>query len=149
MCSVLEERQRVAIDLLAAGRTVGEIAAELGIDRSTLWRWRRAPSFAAELNVRRAEIWEASTDRMRALVPRALDVVGREVDEGNWRAAIAILRLARLDECGLDRFGPTVAQELEDAEAADEARRALDREEEAVRELERRRALALRRLISV
>jgi len=114
----LDPRQLRAVDMLAVGVAAGEVAAELGIDRSTLWRWRQESAFAAEVNTRRVELWQASMDRLRALVPPALDVLGQAVDGGDWKAAAAVLRLAGLDGQDLGRVGLTDAQAIEDAEAA-------------------------------
>jgi hypothetical protein len=42
---------RLAADLVAGGRlTHGEVAARVGVDRVTLWRWRRRPEFRARVD---------------------------------------------------------------------------------------------------
>ena len=41
--------QRVAINLLLAGRPYADVAREVGIDTSTLFQWRRQAAFVAEL----------------------------------------------------------------------------------------------------
>ena len=46
----LAPRQRAAARLLALGRTVPEIAKELKVARSTIWRWQTLPNFRAELD---------------------------------------------------------------------------------------------------
>ena len=51
----------------------------------------------AELNRRRKEVWSASVDRMRALLPKAFDVIERAIDEGSYQAALALIKLAGLD----------------------------------------------------
>jgi hypothetical protein len=38
-----------AARLLARGRRVGEVAAELRVTRQVLWKWRRDSAFRAEL----------------------------------------------------------------------------------------------------
>src|SRR4051812_17595629 len=45
----LSPRQLAAARLLAAGRAVGAVCAEVGISRQTIARWRRDPAFGAEL----------------------------------------------------------------------------------------------------
>lgn len=144
----LDERQVRAVDLLAGGMALGEVAAELRIDRTTLYRWRREASFVAELNKRRAELWQVSTDRFRALLPRALDTLGQAIDEGDWRAAATVLRLAGVGELDLRSIGWTDPREIEEAEAAEAARRRSEREEDEVREAERRHHLELRRMFA-
>jgi hypothetical protein len=65
-----------AIDLLAAGKTDTETAAALELHGTTVTKWRLYdPVFQAALNRRRAEIWGAAADRLRSLVPKALDVL--------------------------------------------------------------------------
>lgn len=52
-----DEVQAKAIELLAAGNlTQQEIADQLGVDRSTLFRWRQDADFAARLDARVKEI---------------------------------------------------------------------------------------------
>ena len=45
----LTARQLAAARLLATGRKPSDVAAELGITRMGLWKWRRLPGFATEL----------------------------------------------------------------------------------------------------
>src|SRR5690348_2306126 len=48
-------QQETALRALAAGRALGEVAAEAGVDRGTLYRWRtRDPQFMAALKAWRA-----------------------------------------------------------------------------------------------
>lgn len=149
----LDDRQRRAVDLLAAGVTASEVAAQLGVDRVTVWRWRREPAFIAELNARRVELWEASRDRFRALLPQAADVFGQALADGDVRAALALVKLAGLGEFGW--VGPTdveaIAAEERRLVTAQERRRQLEVQDEAeaeVRQLERNRDLELRRLLA-
>src|SRR5215831_12567595 len=83
----LSAKQLRAVDLLAGGSSDREVADAVGCDTSTVWRWRRGNAdFAAALNARRREIWESSIDRVRSLVPRALDVIERAlVEDGDAR----------------------------------------------------------------
>jgi hypothetical protein len=46
---LLTDRQRAAARLLAMGRRVGDVAAELSLHRGTLLRWRELPVFQDEL----------------------------------------------------------------------------------------------------
>ncbi|MGB7160228.1 MAG: helix-turn-helix domain-containing protein [Tepidisphaeraceae bacterium] len=45
----LSPQQLAAARLLARGRKVADVAAELGVTRQALWKWRRRPPFAAEV----------------------------------------------------------------------------------------------------
>jgi transposase-like protein len=54
-----------AAELVATGRlTRQEIAADLGIGRTTLWRWRRHPDFKARVAKILAE-YRAEADKLR------------------------------------------------------------------------------------
>ena len=44
----LTAQQNQALTLLITGRSIPEIAQELGLHRSTVWRWSREPAFEAE-----------------------------------------------------------------------------------------------------
>lgn len=69
----LSPQQQTAVDLLATGRTVTEAAEAVGVARQTVSEWlNQHRGFQAELNRRRQELWAASTDCLRALVPKAL-----------------------------------------------------------------------------
>jgi hypothetical protein len=98
ICNVaqLTAQQQRAIDLIAAGSRDSEVAEDLGVNRTTVWRWRHHDAnFQAELNLRRYELWQASTERLRSLVPCALDAIAEELEgPRRLRAAATILDLA-------------------------------------------------------
>jgi Homeodomain-like domain len=48
--STLTPRQLAAARLIAAGHTLPDVAVELRLNRSTVWRWTRDPAFRAELD---------------------------------------------------------------------------------------------------
>ena len=106
--------QESAIDALAAGKKDGETATLVGVNRVTVTRWRLySPHFQAALNERRQAIWAASLDKLRALVPLALDAVADELanaDSPNrLQAAFGLLKLVPL---GLVASGPTDPDEI-------------------------------------
>ena len=106
--------QESAIDALAAGKKDGETATLVGVNRVTVARWRLySPHFQAALNERRQAIWAASLDKLRALVPLALDAVADELanaDSPNrLKAAFGLLKLVPL---GLVASGPTDPDEI-------------------------------------
>lgn len=89
-----------AIDRLIVGDTDRQVASAVGINRSTVWKWRSQHAyFVAELNRRRQNLWGASVERLRAMLPRALDRVEEELDSGEdgFRAAVTVLRLAGVE----------------------------------------------------
>lgn len=100
----LTVKQENALDRLVQGETDAAAAAAVGVNRVTITKWRNYDLlFQAELNRRRTEVWGASVDRLRSLLPRALDALEHELAHGKQagRIAVEILKLA-----GLDRSGP-------------------------------------------
>src|SRR5262249_30387468 len=85
--------QQNAVDLLATGKTDTEAAESLSLNRVTLTRWRLYdPVFQAALNERRAEVWGAGLERLRSLIPRALDVLAEAIENGNMSAKLKAAR---------------------------------------------------------
>lgn len=120
----LTPQQLAAADMLATGRTVTETAEALGVARQTVSGWRnQCHDFRAEVGRRRAEIWETSGARLRALLPKALDTLEQSLQAGSIAAAMAVLRAAGLHALG----APTDPRCAEDVVIADKQERA-DRE---------------------
>lgn len=63
----LSSRQQTAITLLLSGHTISAVAAVLGLNRSTVYEWKRLPAFIRELNHRQHEIRCAADARLRRL----------------------------------------------------------------------------------
>jgi hypothetical protein len=61
-----DDRKDRALALLVAGATPTEAAREVGVDRSTIWRWTREPAFARRFR-------ETATERAQDAAAR-LDV---------------------------------------------------------------------------
>jgi hypothetical protein len=100
-----------AVDLLAAGKTDTEAAALLRLDRTTISKWRLYdPVFQAALNRRRAEVWSCGVDRLRSLIPKALDALADALEDREHphrvKAAAELLRLVPLADGAL-AIGPT------------------------------------------
>ena len=65
---------------------------------------------SAGLNARRHEVWGAACDRLRALLPHALDALEHALVEGkDWRAAVRVIELAGMDRqgSGVPNLGPS------------------------------------------
>ncbi len=97
----LSDKQRTALEAMLGGTSVARAAREIGVDRRTLFRWRReCEPFRAELAQRRREMWIGATDRLRAMVGRSLRVLDRQLHDTypdtRYRAAAAVLRLANV-----------------------------------------------------
>jgi transposase-like protein len=94
----LTSQQQKAIELLLSGERESKVAEELGIHRSTLWRWRqRDEDFRRTFDLARERAFRGATDRLRELVPRSLDILEEELERGSYQAAARLLRLARVD----------------------------------------------------
>ncbi len=93
--------QQNAIDRLIAGGNDSEAAEAAGVTRQTVNTWRNhEPSFIAELNARRQDLHGAHIERLRAMVPKALDCMEWFFEYGDPKekmaAAVHVLRAASL-----------------------------------------------------
>lgn len=115
--------QQSAVDLLAAGKNDTETADALKLNRVTVTRWRLySPEFRGALADQRAAIWGASADRLRALLPKALDTLADVLEQADAAdrvtVALAVLKLA----------GPLPLVPTEPADPEDILRREVERE---------------------
>ena len=112
---VLTPQQERAVDLLAVGKTVTQASDEVGVARQTVSEWlNQHPGFQAGLNLRREELWAGMTDRLRALLPKAIEVLEGAVNDGSIKAALELLKAAGM--YGLGRpSGPTNAEDADSA----------------------------------
>lgn len=101
-----------AIDVLVTGKSDQAVADAVGVSRPTVTKWRLYDEyFQAELNRRRKEVWGASADRIRALLPKALDTLEKAIDEGSYQAALALIKIAGLEGVA-GNIGTDDAEEL-------------------------------------
>jgi hypothetical protein len=99
----LSEQQQAAVELLAAGKTDKDAARALNLSTFSVAKWRMYdPVFQATLNACRAEAWRAGMDRLRSMVPQALDTLADELSRADnperCKIALDILRLAKLSD---------------------------------------------------
>jgi hypothetical protein len=97
----LNEQQLIAIEVLVAGRPLGEAAQTAGVTARTLYNWRhRDKAFARELKRRHRDVWDERIDRFRALLDPAIDMLEEQItsryDRNRYQAAATILRLANV-----------------------------------------------------
>jgi transposase-like protein len=111
----LSVQQQTAADLLALGNNVTRVAEQVGVARQTVSEWlNQNPAFEAAVNQRRQENWDNASNRLRSLLPNALDVLEQALTGGNIKAAIEVLKAAGLH--GLQKpEGPTNPQDAESA----------------------------------
>lgn len=115
----LTPQQETALDLILAGQSDREVAAAVKRRRQTICEWRHDPVFEAALNTRRSEIWGHSIDRLRGLLPKALDVLEEALDKGDVRTAWRVVELASMREVkglGPSTIGPTTPQGVASAQ---------------------------------
>ena len=67
----LSRREECAVDLVLRGMRTAEIAAELGVQRSTVWRWQQKPSFQRALQERRKRSTTEATEVVSGLALEA------------------------------------------------------------------------------
>ena len=116
----LTPQQELAVDLLAGGKTVTEAAAAVGVARQTVSEWlNRCAVFRAGLNGRRQELWVANTDRLRALLPEAVEALAAELRGGDRLKAAALV----LRACGAYGLAaPLAPTDPEEVELVDQER---------------------------
>jgi len=113
--------QQNAVAAFLAGLSDTEAADAAGVTRQTVCGWRNHnPAVVAAMNQARRDLWERSADRLRGLVPLAIDML--EVQLGSPlpdpKTALDVLRLAGLAERGAPLYptGPTTTAAVVDAE---------------------------------
>ena len=91
-------KQDQAIALLITGKTVTEVAEVVEVRRQTVSEWlHHHPGFQAALHQRQRELWQGASEQLRALLPKALEVVTKALDgEQALPAAVHVLKA-----CGL------------------------------------------------
>ncbi|MCP4444637.1 MAG: hypothetical protein GY811_04730 [Myxococcales bacterium] len=128
----LSAMQSRALHLLVGGMSVSKAAEEVGVDRSTLHRWLRDDwAFKAAVNGARIELQRAVQLRLAQVASSATEVVATAIDNGDVRAAIAVLKglgalSGGLEEPGSDRPG-VLAEEAQLREAERKERNLLHR----------------------
>ncbi len=89
--------QQNAIELLITGKSDRETAEGCGVSRQTVTQWRNNQAeFIAELNRRRAALWESIIDRLRALVWEAITILEDDLHGDDIKARrVAAIHLLR------------------------------------------------------
>src|SRR5438046_2871895 len=94
----LSERQKNAALLLLRGASDSDVARQAGVDRMTIARWRKTPSFRRVFEAQRSTVWRNSVARLHELIDPALDILEKQLAAGDartaMRAASILLRLA-------------------------------------------------------
>ena len=94
----LSERQRNAVELLLRGLGDHEVATQVGVDRGTVFRWRKSVAFQRELDRQRRSLWEQSAGQIQSMVKPALSILQKQLASDDQktalRAAAVLLRFA-------------------------------------------------------
>jgi len=99
------------VDILAAGGSLEDVQKATGVEAETVRTWLRDADFVAALNVRTNEVRDAQVERLRAMVPKALDTLEgllESQDEAvRLRVASYVLKAAGFDSVPWQRIDQT------------------------------------------
>ncbi len=94
----LSERQMNAVGLLLRGMGDEEVGTQVGVDRGTVYRWRKLIAFQRELDRQRRRLWEQSAGEIQSMVGPALSILRKQLASDDEkiaiRAAAVLLRFA-------------------------------------------------------
>ena len=98
----LTPAQLNAIDCLLVGKNDRETAEAVGVCRQTVTRWRLTDwFFQSELKRKRAQLWNGALDRLRSLIPKAIDVLEFRLSKNNGDFGLqAVAQLFKLMKPG-------------------------------------------------
>ena len=107
MSEKLTNEQEQVITQIIEGQSFSEAAAAIGVDLATVEEWRGDAAFVAALNRGRKALWGNSEDRLRALIPKALDAIEAAIrsDDLSLKAALAVIKIVGLGTHGVRDYG--------------------------------------------
>jgi hypothetical protein len=123
--SNVSPKQERAIELLLAGETPTQIARQLEVDRSTLYRWQDQPDFLALLNRNRRALGESFQARIESLLGLAIAAIEEALHQGDGKTAINVLRGSGLLDGRKAEIGPTTVEAVKQSQAEQKNRDAL------------------------
>ncbi len=114
----LTPQQAAAADLLAFGATVTDAAETVKVSRQTVSEWlHHNAAFQAALHARQRELWQGHVERLRSLVPKAMDALEVAVSDEKQGVAAAVHILKAAGLYGLTAPGGSIhVDEIEGAE---------------------------------
>lgn len=92
----LEPAQARAVELLAAGVSAGEAAEVLGVDRSTVWRWRQQPAFVSALRLARGDRLEQAVHLATRGVPDMVSLLAEIARDPSVAAGVRVRAASEL-----------------------------------------------------
>src|SRR5919108_1834654 len=120
----LSPAQETAIELCLAGKGDTDVASALGIARETAWHWRKEHAvFRATLERRRAELWGTASERLRALLAKAVENIAARVEDGDYEASIELLKITGLYRSVINTVGEQDPEQIIKQQAEAQVRR--------------------------
>lgn len=89
----LDFRQRRAAEAYAGGATIPQVAQEIGVDRTTVWRWSKDQPFKDYVAFLDAERRRDSLSMTKQMTHVALHVVFEAARSGDVAVALAWLKM--------------------------------------------------------
>ena len=110
-CIELQPQKQRALELLLVGYAVPDTARELGVNRSTVWRWTQEPEFAAELRSERASRRYAVQEAIHSVALEAVAYLAELVRDPEAPPAVRLkAACAVLDRAGVMASGKQAGQ---------------------------------------
>jgi len=101
-------KKQQALSLLAAGSPMESVATNLGIHRSTLWRWKKDPKFVADWNKMLDEMKQRQVYALVKLQEEAIRALYSCLNSSNdtvrLRAALSVI--GRVDDLKVGNTDP-------------------------------------------
>ena len=142
----MQPKQQRALELILAGHSVTDIAAQVGVRRETVWRWRNDPSFASEISVRQAQRRQSIHDELDAGVIESVRMLRGLVADTDAPPGARVRAATAL----MDRAGLTPAYAVEVRHKAEYAQqRATEQAHKDPQELARDILAALPEVVAV
>jgi hypothetical protein len=94
MLKGLSIRQQLAAKMLAQGRSLTDVASELGVELKTIYNWRKNPEFASLLSTHQAEYErQILMEDERHIIPKLFRTAEALLDDENPHARLSACRL--------------------------------------------------------
>lgn len=98
MSDSLRPKEMIAVEALASGKSVSEVARTLGVNRRTVQRWQRTDAFRAAAARARERTVEAARVAATVDALTTLQMVEREIEEARGRLAAATVEKTKTSE---------------------------------------------------
>jgi DNA-binding XRE family transcriptional regulator len=87
----LQRKQKMAVELIANGKTDMEVAKEIGVTRQTVNEWKNHDvEFQLELQVRRREVVSGLRDKMNEMVMTSMEIIKKSLVSKNPKVQLSV-----------------------------------------------------------